>query len=227
MASNVMCKYTKIFSLSGENNTPTVLKRSFKTRSSHNLYVRSPWEILKSAAFCYSTHTYIQSPHSWNAAHISPSAETPFTAVSVEQNQRWRRPVDMADMTSRPSCVFFFFSSLTAPGSYHLNAILPAFITCRTTRHVTARASWRVTGPINPVWQLPDAPSGSSPPSLSCSHIPFSQGPITDMIYSSENGEQSGNAPEIGFTFSFLNCQKSPKPTGFLCNLFFVFVFSW
>lgn len=60
-----------------------------------------------------------------------------------------------------------------------------------------ARASWRVTGLINPVWQLPDALSGSSPPSLSRSHIPVSRGPITSMIYSLESGERRGNASEL------------------------------
>lgn len=60
-----------------------------------------------------------------------------------------------------------------------------------------ARASWRVTGLINPVWQLPDARSGSSPPSLSHSHIPVSRGPITSMIYSLENGECWGNTSEL------------------------------
>lgn len=106
-------------------------------------------------------------------------AETVFTAVSVEQNQRWWRLVDMLNMTACP-CIFL----LTAPGSCHPNAILPAFITCWTAQHVTGKASWRVTGLINPVWQLPDALSGSSPPLLSRSHIPVSRGPITSMIYS-------------------------------------------
>ncbi|KAG8010719.1 hypothetical protein GBF38_009908 [Nibea albiflora] len=90
-----------------------------------------------------------------------------------------------------------------APGSCHPNAVLPAFITCWTAQHVTGRASWRVTGLINLVWQLPDALSGSSPPSLSRSNIPGSRGPITSMIYSFENGERWGNALEAGLQ-SFL-----------------------
>lgn len=94
-------------------------------------------------------------------------------------------------------CVFL----LTAPGSCHPNAVLPAFITCWTAQHVTGRASWRVTGLINLVWQLPDALSGSSPPSLSRSNIPGSRGPITSMIYSFENGERWGNALEVGLHF--------------------------
>lgn len=65
--------------------------------------------------------------------------------------------LDTVNMTTRP-CVFL----LTAPGSCHPNAILPAFITCWTAQHVTGRgllachgadqpcvaATWR------PVWQL-------------------------------------------------------------------------
>lgn len=124
-------------------------------------------------------------------------AETVFTAVSVQQNQRWCRLDDMVNMTSCP-CVFFL---LTAPGSCHPNAVLPAFITCWKAQHVTGRASWRVTGLINPVWQLPDALSGSSPPSLSRSHIPVSRGPITGMIYNLENGELWGDALELGLYF--------------------------
>lgn len=64
-----------------------------------------------------------------------------------------------------------------------------------------ARASRRVTGLINLVWQLPDALSGSSPPSLSRSHIPVSLGPITSMIYSLENGERWGTSSELGLHF--------------------------
>ncbi|KAK1884039.1 3'(2')5'-bisphosphate nucleotidase 1, partial [Dissostichus eleginoides] len=82
---------------------------------------------------------------------------------------------------------FKIVRGIAAPGSCHPNAILPPFITCWTARHVTGRASWRVTGLINLVWQLPDARSGSSPPSLSRSHIPVSRGPIANMIYSLEN----------------------------------------
>ena len=136
------------------------------------------------------THMHTETPHSLDAIHAHTNthtrihqhhAETIFTAVSVKQNQRLWRLVDMANMTSCP-CVFL----LTAPGSCHPNAILPAFITCWTALRVTGLASWRVTGLINPVWQLPDALSGSSPPSLSHTHIPVSQGPITSMIYSLE-----------------------------------------
>lgn len=128
-------------------------------------------------------------------------AETVFTAVSAEQNQRWWRLGDMVNMTSC-SCVFL----PTAPGSCHPNAILPAFITCWAAWHVTGWASWCVTGLINSVWQLPDALSGSSPPSLSRSHIPVSRGPITNMIYSLENGEHWGNNSELqGFIFFFIH----------------------
>lgn len=77
----------------------------------------------------------------------------------------------------------------TAPGSCLPNTILPAFITCWTTRHVTGWASQCVIGLINPVWQLPDALSDSSLPSLSGSHIPVFQCSITNMIYSLENSK--------------------------------------
>lgn len=53
------------------------------------------------------------------------------------------------------------------------------------------RASWRVAGLINPVWQLPDALSGSSPPSLSHARIPASPGSITSMIYKLDNNVNS------------------------------------
>lgn len=104
----------------------------------------------------------------------------------------------MVNVTSCP-CVFL----LTAPGSCHPNAILPAFITCWTAQHVTGWASWRVTGLINPVWQLPDAPSGSSPPSLSRSHIPVSRGPITNMIYSLEMVNTGAMLQNLSSTFFF------------------------
>lgn len=55
-------------------------------------------------------------------------------------------------------------------------------------------------GLINPVWQLPDALSGSSPPSLSRSHIPASPGPIAGMIYILESGELWGSALGLGQT---------------------------
>lgn len=103
----------------------------------------------------------------------------------------------MVNMTSRP-CVFL----LTASGSCHPIAVPPAFITCRTARHVTSRASRRVTGLINLLWQLPDARPGCSPPSLSRSHIPVSPGPITRMIYRRENGERWGTALEVRAFFS-------------------------
>lgn len=64
-----------------------------------------------------------------------------------------------------------------------------------------ARAFRRVMGLINLVWQLPDALSGSSPPSLSRSHIPVSLGPITSMIYSLENGERRGTSSELWLHF--------------------------
>lgn len=58
-------------------------------------------------------------------------------------------------------------------------------------------AAW----PIGPVWQPPDALSGSSPPSLSCAHIPPSRGPIANVINSLENGERQGSASELYFVF--------------------------
>lgn len=92
-------------------------------------------------------------------------------------HSRLSRPSKIKDggrhMTSCP-CVFP--PLLTAPGSCHPDANLPVFITCWKERHVTGRASWRVTGLINPAWQLPDALSGSSPPSLSRTCIPVSRG---------------------------------------------------
>lgn len=90
---------------------------------------------------------------------------------------------------------------VTAAGSCHPDAIPPAFITCRTARRVTGPGPHGVSrGLINPVWQLPDALSGSSPPSLSRSHIPASPGPIAGVIYILESGELWGSASELGQT---------------------------
>lgn len=86
---------------------------------------------------------------------------------------------------------------LTAPGSCHPDANLPVFITCWKERHVTGRASWRVTGLINPVWQLPDALSGSSPPSLSRTCIPVSRGSVTSEIYKLDNQDNSAATPVL------------------------------
>lgn len=86
---------------------------------------------------------------------------------------------------------------LTAPGSCHPDANLPVFITCWKERHVTGRASWRVTGLINPVWQLPDALSGSSAPSLSRTCIPVSPGSVTSEIYKLDNQDNSPATPVL------------------------------
>lgn len=84
-----------------------------------------------------------------------------------------------------------FFPLLIAPGSCHPDANLPVFITCWKEWRVTGRPSWRVAGLIKPVWQLPDALSGSSPPSLSRVYIPVSWGSITNMIYTLDDKVKS------------------------------------
>lgn len=132
--------------------------------------------------------------------HTRPSAPTAFTAVSAEQNQgRWRH------MTSCPCIIPAPPHLLTAPGSCHPDANLPVFITCWKERHVTGRASWRVTGLINPVWQLPDALSGSSPPSLSRTCIPVSRGSVTSQIYKLDNQDNSAATPVLFIRRRFLS----------------------
>lgn len=131
------------------------------------------------------THTHLQahalSSSSRCSMHTHPSAplQRPYSQLSqsrkIKDGGAWS--------TWWTWHLVLAFALLTAPGSCHPDAILPAFITCWKARDVTGRASWRVTALINPMWQLPDAPSGSSPPSLSRFHIPVSQGPITSMIY--------------------------------------------
>lgn len=98
-----------------------------------------------------------------------------------------------------------FSPLLTAPGSCHPDANLPVFITCWKERHVTGRASWRVTGLINPVWQLPDALSGSSPPSLSRTCIPVSRGSVTSEIYKLDNKDNSAATPVLFIRRCFLS----------------------
>lgn len=106
------------------------------------------------------THTHKLSPHPLDAI-CTPIhqcyAETVFTAVSVEQNQRWCRLVDMVNMTSRP-CVFppdspWFLSPQRRPACLH-NLLegpachRPGLLACHGADQPCVAATWR------PVWQL-------------------------------------------------------------------------
>lgn len=105
------------------------------------------------------THTFPTS--STYDMHTRPSAPRTDRIHSCLSRAKSRMVAPHDILSSRS------FPLLTAPGSCHPDANLPVFITCWKERRVKGWASWRVTGLINPAWQLPDALPGSSPPSLS------------------------------------------------------------
>lgn len=160
------------------------------------------WQYLEGAAWgtgrSMQTHTFLESSTSNMRTRPSAPRTDCIHSCLSRPKSRMVAPHDILSLR-------FFFPLLTAPGSCHPNANLPVFITCWKERRVTGRASWRVTGLINPVWQLPDALSGSSPPSLSRTCIPVPGGSITSMIYKLDNKVNSKATPGLFIRHYFLS----------------------